>query len=261
MQWERDRYVLALISIMVPEDQLVTLGEGLGLPRRVIDQVMSGHTAGSVSNVGERAYEMFKRARESEQPLTFGKILVILSEIDRSNDLVSILRSYIQSGQLVQSLHRANSGTPAETESANGPSALFIAWLCGSHPTLIPHASSAAMESAILSEEQLPLFRGLSQRMVCVWRMVGRFLGLPDWEIDEVDINSRRSHDGVCEACYQMLLRWIGHSQRPEDITYNRLMSALELTSLGVGAASDAIYYIYRFMLNLATPRSVPNHA
>ena len=168
VQWERDRYVLALISIMVPENQLVTLGEALGLPQYVIEQV----TVRSVSNVGERAYEMFKRARESEQPLTFGKILVILSEIDRSKDLVSILRSYIQSGQLVQSLHRANSGTPAETESADGPSALFIAWLCGSHPTLIPHASSAAMESAILSEEQLPLFRGLSRRMVCVWTTI-----------------------------------------------------------------------------------------
>ena len=121
MQWEWDRYVLALISIMVPEDQLVTLREALGLPRRVIDQVMSHYTAGSVSNVGERAY--------------------------------------------------------------------------------------------------------------------------------------------VCESCYQMLLRWVGHSQRPEDITYGRLMSALKLTSLGVGAASDATHYLYHFMLDLATARSVPNHA
>ena len=252
MQWERDRYVLALISIMVPEDQLVTLGEGLGLPRRVIDQVMSGHTAGSVPNVGERAYEMFKRARESEQPLTFGKILVILSEIDRSNDLVSILRSYIQSRLIAQPFGRASTGTPVETEHADGPSALFIAWLCDSHPTLIPRASGAAMERAILPKKrQLNLFLGLSKRMVRVWRMVGRFLGLPDWEIDEVDINSRRSHDGVCEACYQMLLRWVGHSQRPEDITYGRLMSALELTFLGTGAASDVTHYLYRFTLEL----------
>ena len=250
MQWERDRYVLALISIMVPEDQLVTLGEGLGLPRRVIDQVMSGYTAGSVPNVGERAYEMFKRARESEQPLTFGKILVILSEIDRSKDLVSILRSYIQSRLVTQPFGRASTGTPAETESTDGPSALFITWLCDSHPTLIPRASSAAMERAILPKKrQLKLFLGLSKRMVRVWRMVCRFLGLPDCEIDEVDINSKRSYDGVCEACYQMLLRWAEHSQRPEGITYGRLMSALKLTSLGVRAASDATHYLYHFTL------------
>ena len=242
---------------MVPEDQLVTLGEALGLPQYVIEQV----TARSVSNVGERAYEMFKRARESEQPLTFGKILVILSEIDTSKDLVSILRSYIQSGQLVQSSRRANSGSPAEKESADGPSTLFITWLCDSHPTLIPQASGAAMERAIPSKRQRKLFLGLSRRMVCVWKMVGRFLGLPDCEIDEVDINSRRSHDDVCEACHQVLLRWVGHSQRPEGITYGRLMSALELTSLGVGAASDATHYLYHFMLDLATARSVPNHA
>ena len=79
--------------------------------------------------------------------------------------------------------------------------------------------------------------------------MVGRFLGLPDWEIDKVDADSRRSHDGVCEACYQMLLRWAEHSQRPEDITYGRLMSALELTSLGAEEASDAIHYLYHFTL------------
>ena len=97
--------------------------------------------------------------------------------------------------------------------------------------------------------------------MVRVWRMVGRFLGLPDWEIDVVDINSSRSHDDVCESCYQMLLRWASHSQRPEGITYGRLMSALKLTSLGVGAASDATYYLYRFTLELATVRSVPNYA
>ena len=261
VQWERDHYVLALISIMVPENQLVTLGEGLGLPPLIIDQVMSGYTAGSVPNVGERAYEMFKRARESEQPVTFGKILVILSEIDRSNDMVSILRSYIKSRLVTQFFGTASTGTPAETESTDGPSALFITWLCDSHPTLIPYASSAAMERAILSEEQLPLFRGLSQRMVCVWRMVGRFLGLPDWEIDEVDINSRRSHDSVSESCYQMLLRWAKHSQHPEGITYGRLMSVLELTSLGVGAAVDAIYYLYRFTLELANARSIPDHA
>ena len=248
MQWERDRYVLALISIMVPEDQLVTLGEGLGLPQYVIDQVMSGYTAGSASNVGERAYEMFKRARESEQPLS--KILVILDEIDRSNDLVSILWSYIQSRLFTQPFGRASTGTPVETDSTDGPSALFITWLCDSHPTLIPRASSAAMESAILPKKrQLKLFLGLSKRMVCVWRMVGRFLGLPDWEIDEVDVDSRRSHDGVCEACHQVLLRWAEHSQHPEGITYGRLMSALELTSLGVGAASDATHYLYRFTL------------
>ena len=244
---------------MVPENQLVTLGEGLGLPRRVIDQVMSGYTAGKV---GESAYEMFKRTRESEQPVTLSKILLILSDIDKSNDTVSILRSYIQSRLVAQPFGRASTGTPAETESTDGPSALFITWLCDCHPTLIPRASSAAMKRAILPKKrQLKLFLDLSKRMVRVWWMVGRFLGLPDWEIDEVYINSSRSHDDVCESCYQMLLRWAKHSQRPEGITYGRLMSALKLTSLGVGAASDATYYLYHFTLELANARSIPDHA
>ena len=66
---------------MVPEDQLATLGEYLGLSHLKTDQVMSGYTAGSALNVGERAYEMFRRASGSGQSLTFGKALVGLHKI------------------------------------------------------------------------------------------------------------------------------------------------------------------------------------
>ena len=241
---------------MVPKDQLATLGEALGLTRLTIDQIMSDYTVGTAPNAGERAYEMLKRTSGSQQHLTFGKILVGLNEIDRSDDLVPLLRSYIQSRLLVQSLSRTSSGTPEESESSGVPSALFIAWLHDNHPTLVPRASGVGMERVIQPEEQLKLFRGLSRRMVCVWRMIGRLLGLPDWEIDEIDIEGRGSSVGECESCYQMLLRWVDHSQRPEDITYGRLLTALELTSLGVGAALDAIHYLYHFTLDLGTTRS-----
>ena len=241
---------------MVPEDQLVTLGEYLSLPRITIDQIMSGYRAGSAPNVGERAYEMFKRASRNEQPLTFAKILVGLNEIGRSDDLVPILRSYIQSRLSVQSLSsRASSGTPSEAESGHGPSTLFITWLHANHPTLVPRTcpSGVAVERAILPKEQSTLFTGLSRRMVCVWRMVGRLLGLPDWEIDAIDNEGRRSHDGGRESCYQMLLRWVKHSRSPADITYCRLLAALELTSLGRGAALDATSYLNHFILDLAS--------
>ena len=234
---------------MVPKDQLAALGGALGLTPLTIDQVMSDHAPGS--KVGEGAYEMLKRASGSQQHLTFGKILLGLNEIDRSDNLVPILRSYIQSRLLVQSLSRTSSGTPEESESSGDPSALFIAWLHDNHPTLVPRASSIGIDAVIQPEEQLTLFRDLSQRMVCVWRMVGRLLGLPDWKIDEIGIEGRASGDGECESCYQMLLRWVDHSQRPEDITYGRLLTALELTSLGVGAALDAIHYLYHFTLGV----------
>ena len=257
VQWGRDRFILTMLSIMLPEDQLVTLGESLSLPGVMIGQIMSGYRAGSALNVGERAYEMFKRASRNEQPLTFAKILEGLIEIGRSDDLVPILRSYIRSRLLVQSLSRASSGTPSEAESGHGPSTLFIIWLRVNHPTLIPrtyrtYAHSIAVERAILPKEQPTLFTGLSRRMVCVWRMVGRLLGLPDWEIDVVDSECRRLHDGSCESCYQMLLRWVGHSRSPADITYCRLLAALELTSLGGGAALDAIDLLIHFILDLA---------
>ena len=238
---------------MVPEDQLVTLGEYLSLPRITIDQIMSGYRAGSAPNVGERAYEMFKRASRNEQPLTFAKILVGLNEIGRSDDLAPILRSYIQSRLLVQSLSRASSGTPSEAESGDGPSTLFITWLHANHPTLIPRTSGVAVERAILPKEQSTLFTGLFWRMVCVWRIVGRLLGLPDGEIDAIDSEGRRSQDGDRESCYQMLLRWVKHSRSPADITYCRLLAALELTSLGGGAALDAICYLIHYILDLAS--------
>ena len=234
---------------MVPKDQLAALGGALGLTPLTIDQVMSDHAPGS--KVGEGAYEMLKRASGSQQHLTFGKILLGLNEIDRSDNLVPILRSYIQSRLLVQSLSRTSSGTPEESESSGDPSALFIAWLHDNHPTLVPRASGIGIDAVIQPEEQLTLFRDLSQRMVCVWRMVGRLLGLPDWKIDEIGIEGRASGDGECESCYQMLLRWVDHSQRPEDIKYGRLMTTLELTSLGVGAALDAIRYLYRSTLGV----------
>ena len=246
VQWERDRYILTLLSIMVPEDQLDTLGKSLSLSRITIDQIMSGYRAGSVLNVGERAYEMFKRASRNKQPLTFSKILVGLNEIGRSDDLVPILRSYIQSRLSVQSLSRASSGTPSEAESGDGPSTLFINWLCANHPALLSrtYPSGIAVERAILPKEQSTLFIGLSRRMVCVWRMVGRLLGLPDEEIDAIDSEGRRSHDGGRESCYQMLLRWVEHSRSPAYITYYRLLAALELTSLGTGAALDAMHLL-----------------
>ena len=93
-----------------------------------IDQIMSGYMARSVLIVGQRVYEMFKHTSRSKQPLTFAKMLVGLSEIGRSDDLVPILRSYIRSRLLVQLLSRASSGTPSEAVSVDGPAMLFITW-------------------------------------------------------------------------------------------------------------------------------------
>ena len=257
IELERDRYVLALLSIMVPEDQLVTLGEYLGLSRLKTDQVMSGYTAGSALNVGERAYEMFRRASRSGQALTFGKVLVGLDEIGRSDDLVPILRSYRQSEFMSRSFQGNSSGTPAEVKSDLLHSVLFTTWLHANHPTLLPRVGLTGIANdRVISPEKLQqkLFKGLSRRMVCVWRMVGRLLGLPDYEIEAIDIEGRRSGDRECELCYQLLLKWVEYS-RPSDVTYYRLMTALELTSLGGSAALDAIFYLNRFVLHLTSAR------
>ena len=241
---------------MVPEDQLVTLGSSLGLQQCTIDQVMSGYTAGSALNVGEKAYEMFKRASRSGQALIFGKVLVGLDEIGRSDDLVPILRSYRQSEFMSQSTKEASSETLTEADRDLLLSTLFTTWLHANHPTFLPHVGlpGIAKDRVILSEEQQTLFNGLSRRMVCVWRMVGRLLGLPDYEIEAADVEGRRSGDRECELCYQLLLKWVEYS-RPSDITYYRLMTALEMTSLGGGAALDAIFYLNRFVLNLTSAR------
>ena len=240
---------------MVPEDQLVTLGEYLGLSRLKTDQVMSGYTAGSALNVGERAYEMFRRASRSGQPLTFGKVLVGLDEIGRSDDLVPIMRSYRQA-LLKWETFNGSSEIKAGAYSYDLSSTLFITWLHANHPTLLPRVSlpGIAKDRVILPEEQQVLFNGISRRMVCVWRMVGRLLGLPDYEIEAADIEGRRSGDRECESCYQLLLKWVEYS-RPSDITYYRLMTALEMTSLGGSAALDAIFYLNHFILHLARAR------
>ena len=195
---------------MIPEDQLVTLGEYLGLSRLKTDQVMSGYTAGSALNVGERANEMFKRAIGSEQTLTFGKVLVGLHKIGRSDDLVPILRSYRQA-VFKYGMFNSSSEIKAEAYSDDLSSTLFTTWLHANHPTLLPRVSLSgiAKDRVILPEEKGALFIGLSRRMVCVWRMVGRLLGLPDYEIEAADIEGRRSGDRECESCYQLLLKWV----------------------------------------------------
>ena len=229
---------------MIPEQQLLTLGESLGLQPLTIDQVMSGYTVGSMLNVGERAYEMFRRASLSEQVLTFGKILVSLSEIDWSNELVPILRSYLHSFDM------ATPGTPAEGNDSM--SKRFLVWLHVHQPTLIP--LSGMEEKRIISPgraERDSLFLYLSPKLVCVWKMVGRMLGLTDSDIAAIDAGHNSQQDRESEPCHQMLLKWVGRTLNPSDITYYRLMAALQLISSGTGAANDAIYCLRSFVLNL----------
>ena len=197
---------------------------------------------------------MFKCASRSGQALTFGKVLVGLDEIGRSDDLVPILRSYRQSELLSQSTKEASSETLTEADRDLLLSTLFTTWLHAHHPTLLPHVGLPGIgkDSVILQKERQKLFNDLSRRMVCVWRMVGRLLGLPDYEIDAID--SRRPQIEACELGNELLLKWVEYSQ-PSDVTYYRLMTALELTSLGGSAALDAIFYLNRFVLNLTSAR------
>ena len=221
---------------MIPEQQLLTLGESLGLQPLTIDQVMSGYTVGSTLNVGERAYEMFRRASLSEQVLTFGKILVSLSEIDWSNELVPILRSYLHSFDM------ATPGTPAEGNDSMLKR--FLVWLRVHQPTLIPLSGVEEKKIILPKAEQDSLFLYLSPKLVCVWRMVGRMLGLTDSDIAAIDAAHNSQRDRESEPCHQMLLKWVGRTQNPSDITYYRLMAALQLTSRGTGAVNDAIFYL-----------------
>ena len=230
---------------MIPEKQLLTLGESLGLQPLTIDQVMSGYTVGSTLNVGERAYEMFRRASLSEQVLTFGKILVSLSEIDWSNELVPILRSYLHSFDM------ATPGTLAEGNESILKR--FLVWLRVHQPTLIPLSDMEEKKIILPKAERDSLFLYLSPKLVCVWRMVGRMLGLTDSDIAAIDAAHNSQQDRESEPCHQMLLKWVGRTQNPTDITYYRLMAALQLTSRGTGAVNDAIFHLRSFVLNLSS--------
>ena len=228
---------------MVPQDLLKALGEYLGLSSLIIDQVMSSCSAGNALSIGERAYEMFRRASTSiEQPLTFGRIFQSLHEIDRSDKLVPILRSYVLSFKMA---------TPVEENGSI--SKCFFVWLRENHPERIDLCGT--QDDRIISQNnsfRSGLFRDLSPKLVCVWRMVGRLLGLSDSAISEIDIAHSSEQNRVNESCYQMLLKW-ADSLDQSDITYYRLMAALKVTSRGTGAANDAIFYLHRFTVNLAS--------
>lgn len=227
---------------MIPEGLLVTLGEFLGLPHRIIDQVMLSNTAGNSVNVGEKAYEMFRRASSrSEQPLKFGKIFLSLDEIDRYNELVPILRSYVQSFKMATS-----------AEENGSISNCFLVWLRENHPSLVN--LSGIQESRIIlsaNSEQGRLFRYLSPKLVCVWRMVGRLLGLTDSNIAAIDKAHNSQQDRESEPCYQMLIKWASLDQ--SNVTYYKLMATLKLTSKGTGAANDAIFYLNNFVPKLSS--------
>ena len=135
----QDCYILTVLSIMVQEEQLVTLTESHGLPHachnrsnhvRLHSKECTHCRGKSLQDVqGERVqtHKQEQAATHFSTIYAFAKMLAGLSEIGRSDDLDPMLRSYNQSRLSVQSLSRASSGTPLETVSVDGPAMLFIA--------------------------------------------------------------------------------------------------------------------------------------
>ena len=84
---------------------------------------------------------------------------------------------------------------------------------------------------------------GLSERIGSQWKFVARQLGVPEYDIDNIECQK----DMLNEQAYQMLLKWKTISGR--DATYGVLVNAIFAVDEHTNCLNDACCYIEKYIL------------
>ena len=84
---------------------------------------------------------------------------------------------------------------------------------------------------------------GLSERIGSQWKFVARQLGVPEYDIDNIECQK----DTISEQAYQMLLKWKTISGR--DTTYGVLVNAIFTVDEHTNCLNDACCYIEKYIL------------
>ena len=87
---------------------------------------------------------------------------------------------------------------------------------------------------------------GLSERIGSQWKFVARLLGVPEYNIDNIEHQERK----INEQAYQMLLKWKTISGR--NATYSVLVNAIFAVGEHSNCLNDACCYIERYISHLA---------
>ena len=83
----------------------------------------------------------------------------------------------------------------------------------------------------------------LSERIGSQWKFVARQLGVPEYDIDNIECQK----DMINEQAYQMLLKWKTISGR--DATYGVLVNAIFAVDEHTNCLNDACCYIEKYIL------------
>ena len=83
---------------------------------------------------------------------------------------------------------------------------------------------------------------GLSERIGSQWKFVARQLGVPEYNIDNIECQEHM----INEQAYQMLLKWKTISGR--NATYGVLVNAILAVDEHTNCLNDACCYIERYM-------------
>ena len=87
---------------------------------------------------------------------------------------------------------------------------------------------------------------GLSERIGSQWKFVARQLGVPEYNIDNIEHQEHM----INEQAYQMLLKWKAISGR--NTTYSVLVNAILAVDEHTNCLNDACCYIERYISHLA---------
>jgi hypothetical protein len=224
VEWQKDRYLFAFLSVVIPQRDLEKLASHLHCERIVVEQIESAHP---LHHVGERIYDVFQRTHVPGKQSSFASIFTFLAGDTKYGILLNLARAYFL---------RFKKDPAVQVLKGPEYSTVFMKWIL---KELQMSPNKATPVTPLSEKEREVLFRDFALRIVSVWKIFARFFALEDSSIHSIAI--QYSEHKPEEASYQMLLCL---AQEFPSISYFNIHCALWILSLGTGAVSDALHFI-----------------
>jgi hypothetical protein len=225
IDWTDDCLLLAVLSLLLPDSELSTLGRTMGLSDGLIDQIQLL----DYSEVGEKMYQMFVAGDQRHLLNNFGQLLIVISESSISQQPLACVHSYLTE---LKPLCRGGNRFSVEQ---------FLEW------ALRYLGSGGLDESVLRCGENLYLFEHqstfvkLSDCLTRFWPMFGRLCGLSDQTVHQISSDYPLNRRGATKERCQQTLR--GLCQEFPRLSFKTMLMALDVISVHAAAGTNAAYW------------------